>query len=84
MSCIILLYKLISSFCINSIYTRNYRKLFCCIDVAFCAIVMSLVFLMYYGCFLFALFMPLYYAYYYFRALLGYTIIVPTKRTSFY
>ena len=42
------MYKFISCFCINSIYTHNYHKLFCCIDVAFCAIVMSLVLLMLY------------------------------------
>jgi len=35
---------------INSTYTYYYHKLFCCI-VAFCAIVIQCVFLMYYGCF---------------------------------
>ena len=31
---------------INSAYTYNYHKLFRCIEVAFCAVVMPLVFLM--------------------------------------
>jgi len=45
---------------INSAYMYNYHKLFCCIVVAFCAIVLPLVFLMYYGCFCFVCFLPFY------------------------
>jgi len=40
----ILLYNFISCVYINSTYTHNYRKLFCCVVVAFCATAMPLVF----------------------------------------
>jgi len=62
MSCFILLYKFISCIYINSTYTYNYHKLFCCV-VAFCAIFIPLVFLMYYGCFYFYIFLCHYITY---------------------
>jgi len=51
-----ILYQFISCIYINSTYTYNYHKLFCCTVVAFCAIIIPLVFLMHYGCFCFAYF----------------------------
>ena len=60
--------KIITFVVINSAYTYNYHKLFCSIVVAFCAVVIPLVFLTYkyYRCFCFVCFLSLYLLYLYF------------------
>jgi hypothetical protein len=47
MSSFILVYKFISCVYINSTYTYDNHRMFCCTVVAFCAVVMPLVYLMY-------------------------------------
>jgi len=56
---------------INSAYTYNCHKLFCCIVIAFCAFVKSVVFLMYYGCYGFVCFYALILCVYIFQHSIG-------------
>ena len=51
--------KIITFVVINSACTYNCHKLFCCFVIAFCTVVMPVVFLMYYGCFRFVCFYAL-------------------------